>query len=69
MGAGERDGGHMSTFVWLVLAAVYLAALALLGLTTLRKGHTVLFWLGIIFPVLWIVGAVMAPSPRAAGSI
>jgi hypothetical protein len=42
--------------------------LVLLGLTTLRNGHPVLFFVGIFFPFLWIVGALMAPSPRAAGA-
>jgi hypothetical protein len=58
----------MSTFLWFLLAAVYFAALLVLGLATLRKGHTVLFWLGIVFPILWIVGAILAPTPRAVGS-
>jgi hypothetical protein len=58
----------MSTFLWIVLATVYLAALAMLGLSTLRKGHTLLFWFGIFFPLLWIIGALMAPTPRAAGA-
>jgi hypothetical protein len=56
----------MSTLLWILLAAVYLAALFVLGLTTLRKGHTALFWFGILFPVLWIVGALMGPTPKAA---
>jgi len=59
----------MSTLLWVLLAAAYLAALVVLGLSTLRKGHTLLFWFGIIFPILWIVGALMAPTPRAAGSM
>ncbi|MET0513466.1 MAG: hypothetical protein ABW135_17500 [Thermoleophilaceae bacterium] len=58
----------MSTFLWFLLAALYLTALIVLGLTTLRKGHTALFWFGIIFPILWIVGALMAPTPRVAAS-
>ena len=58
----------MSTFLWFLLAALYLTALLVLGLTTLRKGHTALFWFGIIFPVLWIVGALMAPTPSAAAA-
>ena len=33
-----------------------------LGSTTLRRGHYVLFRVGIIFPVLSIIGAVMAPT-------
>ena len=59
----------MSTFLWFLLAVLYLAALIVLGLATLRKGHTVLFVVGIIFPILWIIGAVMNPTPRAAASM
>jgi hypothetical protein len=58
----------MSTFLWFFFAAMYLACLFFLGMATLRKGHTALFWIGIFLPVLWIVGAVMAPTPRAAGA-
>jgi hypothetical protein len=36
----------MATLLWLLLAFVYVT----LALTTLRKGHTVLSWSGIIFP-------------------
>jgi hypothetical protein len=56
----------MTTFVWFLLAVLYLTALIVLGLATLRKGHTALFWFGIIFPILWVVGALIAPTPKAA---
>jgi hypothetical protein len=59
----------MSTFLWLVCAVLYLTASVVLGVTTLRKGHTLLFVVGIFFPLLWIVGALMAPTPRAAAAI
>jgi hypothetical protein len=55
--------------LWIFCAAVYLAALVMLGITTLRKGHTLLFVAGIFLPFLWIVGALMGPTPRAASSI
>jgi hypothetical protein len=58
----------MSTFLWILFAAVYLAALVSLGITTLRKGHTILFVIGIFLPLLWIIGAFMPPTPRAMGS-
>ena len=58
----------MSTWLWFLLAALYLMALFVLGLTTLRKGHTALFWFGILFPFLWIVGALMQPTPSAAAA-
>ena len=50
----------------MVCATVYLAALVLLGMGTLRKGHTWLFVFGIFLPFLWIVGALIGPAPRAA---
>lgn len=55
----------MSTFVWFILAVIYLMLFVTLALTTFRKGHYLLFWVGIIFPVLWIFGAIMAPTARA----
>jgi hypothetical protein len=33
-----------------------------LGMTTLRKGHWVMFVLGIFLPIFWIIGAVMPPT-------
>ena len=57
----------MSTVLWILFAAIYLAALITLGAMTLRKGHTLLFVVGIFFPILWVIGALMAPTPRAAG--
>ena len=58
----------MSTFLWILFALAYLTALVVLGMATLRKGHTALFWFGILFPFLWIVGAVMGPTPQAAAA-
>ena len=34
-----------------------------LGLMTLRNGHGFLFFFGIFFPVLWLIGAILRPSP------
>ncbi len=43
-------------------------ALIVVGVATLRKGHYLLFLVGIFFPLLWIVGALIGPTPRAAGA-
>jgi len=56
------------TFLWILFAALYLTALVVLGLATLRKGHTFLFIVGIFLPLLWIVGAIMPPTARAAAA-
>jgi hypothetical protein len=55
----------VSTLLWLLLAAIYIALFVTLALTTLRKGHYVLFWVGIIFPVLWITGVLVGPTAGA----
>ena len=58
----------MSAFIWMLLFILYLTALVVLGMSTLRKGHTALFWFGILFPFLWIVGALMQPTAAVAGA-
>jgi hypothetical protein len=47
------------------LALIWLVLMITLGVTTLRKGHWVLFIVGIFLPFLWIIGAMMPPT-RAA---
>ena len=54
--------------LWITLAVLYVIAVFTIALTTLRKGHTALFWFGFIFPILWIVGALMAPTPAVAAA-
>ncbi len=58
----------MSTFLWILFAFIYLVALVSLGMATLRNGHGFLFAFGIFVPLLWIVGALMAPAPPAASA-
>jgi len=48
-----------------VLAVIYIALFIFLGIETIRRGHWLLFFIGIIFPLLWIVGALMPPTRRA----
>lgn len=35
-----------------------------LGILTLRKGHWVMFIIGIFLPLFWIIGAVIPPVRR-----
>lgn len=46
------------------LGAIYLVLILTLGFLTIRKGHWILFLIGIIFPLLWLIGAVMPPAGR-----
>jgi hypothetical protein len=64
MGAKEDE----MTLLWILLGVLYIVLLVSLGMATLRKGHTALFWIGIIFPVLWIVGAIMQPTFSVAAA-
>jgi hypothetical protein len=47
-------------------AILYFVILITAGMMTLRNGHGWLFVFGIFVPFLWIIGAIMRPSARAA---
>jgi hypothetical protein len=48
--------------MFFLMGAIYFVLLVTLGVTTWRKRHFVLFWVGIAIPVLWLIGAVIAPA-------
>jgi hypothetical protein len=50
--------------VWGLLAVIYFVLLVVLGVTSLRKGHWIMFIIGIFFPLFWVIGAVMPPVER-----
>jgi len=50
--------------VYFGLGAIYLVLILTLGILTIRKGHWILFLVGIIFPILWVIGAIMPPVGR-----
>ena len=55
----------MSGTVWYVgMGVIYLVLLFTVAVLTFRKGHWVLGLIGIIFPILWLVGAVLPPVRR-----
>jgi hypothetical protein len=56
----------VSTFLWIMVGVVYITLFVALGMTTLRKGHYFLFFVGIVFPLLWIFGAMMGPTEQVA---
>jgi hypothetical protein len=55
------------TFLWILLGVLYFVCLVTLGITTLRKGHGFIFFFGIFFPLFWVVGALIEPTPAARG--
>jgi hypothetical protein len=44
------------------LAILYVVLLITLGILTLRRGHWVMFILGLFLPLFWIIGAVIPPK-------
>jgi len=46
-------------------AILYIVLVVTLGVTTIRKGHWVMFLIGIFFPLFWIIGALMPPTREA----
>jgi hypothetical protein len=40
-----------------------------LGVMTFRGGHYWLFGLGIFFPVLWVIGAIIAPTEGSTRAV
>jgi hypothetical protein len=47
-------------------AFLYIVLIITLGLTTLRKGHWVMFIAGIFLPLFWIIGALIPPTGPAS---
>jgi len=47
-------------------AILYLVLVFTLGLMTLRKGHWVMFSLGIFLPLFWLIGALIPPRAQTA---
>lgn len=55
----------MELLLWIAVATLYLVLLWTLGIRTFRNGHYLLFFGGIVFPLLWIIGALMGPPAEA----
>jgi hypothetical protein len=44
---------------------IYLVLLLTLGIISIRKGHWVMFILGIFLPLFWLIGALLPPTTPA----
>jgi hypothetical protein len=63
--AGRQNGADiMSGTLWFTtLGIIYLVLLLTLAVLSFRKGHWVLGLIGFVFPLLWVIGAIL-PSRR-----
>jgi hypothetical protein len=50
--------------MYFLFGAIYIVLLVTLGVLTIRKGHVVMFIIGIFFPLFWLIGALMPPRLR-----
>ncbi len=57
--ADMTGGGFIA--LWSVL---YLVLLITLGIMSIRKGHWVMFLIGLILPIFWLIGALLPTRRR-----
>jgi cadmium resistance protein CadD (predicted permease) len=51
-------------WIFTSLGIIYLVLLFTLAVLSFRKGHWILGLIGFIFPILWIIGAIMPDRRR-----
>jgi hypothetical protein len=54
----------VTTGAGVLFGAIYILLLITLGILSIRKGHWVMFIIGIFIPLFWIIGAMLPPVRR-----
>lgn len=50
---------------WIIGGGIlYLVLIVTLGILSIRKGHWIMFIVGIFLPLFWLIGAIMPPVRR-----
>jgi hypothetical protein len=49
----------LSSGVGVLFGVIYVVLLVTLGILSIRKGHWVMFLIGIFIPLFWIIGALL----------
>ncbi len=47
---------------YVLIGILYFVLLVTLGIMCIRKGHWVMFLIGIFIPLFWIIGALLPPK-------
>jgi hypothetical protein len=55
----------VETVLGVGFGVLYFILLVTLGILSIRKGHWVMFILGIFFPLFWVIGALLPPRQEA----
>jgi hypothetical protein len=51
-----------SAGVYVGFGILYVVLLVTLGILSIRKGHWVMFLIGIFIPLFWLIGALLPPK-------
>jgi hypothetical protein len=54
----------VTTGAGILFGAIYLVLMITLGILAIRKGHWVMFIIGIFIPLFWIIGAMLPPTRK-----
>jgi hypothetical protein len=54
----------MAGGLYVLWGAIYLVLIVTLGVLSIRKGHWVMFLIGIFIPLFWLIGALLPPRRR-----
>jgi len=57
-----------ATFGYGLLGVIYVVLLVTLGILSIRKGHWIMFLIGIFIPIFWIIGALLPPTRNSRTS-
>jgi hypothetical protein len=61
----DDSSGIGARMAWYIGGGIlYLVLLVTLGILAIRKGHWIMFLIGLIFPLFWLIGALMPPVRR-----
>lgn len=44
-----------------LFGVIYVVLMVTLGLTAIKKGHWIMFIVGIFIPIFWLIGALLPP--------
>jgi hypothetical protein len=62
-GGLSSDAGSQEKTMRFIIGIIWFVLFITLGIISIRKGHWVMFIIGIFIPLFWIIGALM-PSRR-----
>ena len=59
----------LETILLSFLIAIYITCLFTVVAVTFRNGHWIMGILGFVFPIFWLIGAVLPPTAKAVAAM